>query len=366
MTGVNVEASTTVALVAGWTAGHVYPALSVAEALRRLPDAPRVLFIAGRDGPAAHALREAGDTLAFVSGSPIKGAGAPGVIRAAANVARSLSQSRALLRRERPAIVIGFGSYVTGGVVLAAKSLGIRTAIHEANVRPGLANRLLSPFVDRVYLASAEARPYFPAARTVVVGMPVRESMRSARAQAPDGRSAHLLVASSSRGEAFLAREVPALVAALAREGLSISVTHQTGSAAAEDLRRAYASAGVAADVVPFITDVASGYRRAHVAIVRGGASTLAELSSAGLPAIVVPLADASDDHQRANGDAFQAAGAGLCLPEDRWSVDAAASWAGALLREPRNWQRASEAARALSNDAAAAQLAADCLGLIA
>lgn len=366
MTGVNEEASTTVvALVTGSTAGHVFPAMSVADALRRLPAAPRVFFVAGDDGPAPDALRAAGETVVFVRASPIKREAAPGVARAAANVARSFFQSRALLGRERPSLVIGFGSYVSGGVLLAAKSLGIRTAIHEANVQPGLANRLLSPVVDRIYLASAAAQPYFPAARTLVVGMPVRDAMRDVRAHAPDGRSAHLLVTSSSRGEAFLAREVPPMLAALAREGLSISVTHQTG-AAVQDLRCAYAAAGVAADVVAFIADVASEYRKAHAAVVRGGASTLAELASAGLPAIVVPLADASDDHQRANADAFQAAGAGLCLPEDRWTQNAAASWLGDVLRDPSRWQRSADAARALSHDNAASQMAADCFRLIA
>ena len=115
--------------------------MSVAEALRQLPRPPQVLFVAGEDGPASDLLVAAGERVAIVTASPIKRAGAMGAGRAAANIVRAFGESRDLLKRERVSLVVGFGSYVSGGVLLAAKSLGIPTAIHEASTRVrGLAN----------------------------------------------------------------------------------------------------------------------------------------------------------------------------------------------------------------------------------
>lgn len=361
------EASPLVVLVVGPTAGHVYPALSVAEEFRRGPSPPRLLFVSGREGPAVRLLADAGQGVSIVSAAPIKRAGPTGAVRAVVATGRCFLESRRLLRVLSADLVLGFGSYVSGGVLLAARSLGIPTALHEANLIPGLANRLLKPVVTRTYLAYEEAAGFFPAGKRLVVGMPVRRGVSAAAPasrEVPAGRAARIVVTSGTGGEAFLAREAPAVLAAIGG-GKRIEVVHQTGTISPSDVARAYRDAGIEARVIPFIADMAEEYRRADVAIARGGAGTLAELGASALPALVVPLAGASDDHQTANARRFQAAGAGVCMPEGTWNRDDAAAWLRALLTDPDRWRRASDAARSTARLDAAARLVADCKTLL-
>jgi UDP-N-acetylglucosamine--N-acetylmuramyl-(pentapeptide) pyrophosphoryl-undecaprenol N-acetylglucosamine transferase len=357
-----------IVLVVGSTAGHVYPALGVADAFRRAGFA-RLLFVASHEGPAADAVPAAGERLRFVRAAPIKRAGTIGAVRAVLTVGRSVLESRRLLVQEDAGLVVGFGSYVSGGVLLAARGLGIPTVIHEANVRPGLANRLLRRVASRIYLASEEAAPCFPPSRTRLVGMPLRRSLQTggARRAPARGERVGVLVTGGSRGEAFLSREVPRLLAA-AGAGFRFDVTHQTGAVPVDDVLRAYRSQpGLDATVtaVPFVDDMAAAYGRAHVAIARGGAGTLAELAASGLPAVIVPLLDAADDHQTANARRYEAADAGLCAPEATWSRDAVAAWLRTILHNPIRWHHVSHSARRQANAGAAALMVDDCLTLM-
>jgi UDP-N-acetylglucosamine--N-acetylmuramyl-(pentapeptide) pyrophosphoryl-undecaprenol N-acetylglucosamine transferase len=171
-------------------------------------------------------------------------------------------------------------------------------------------------------------------------------------------------VTSGTGGEAFLAREVPALLAAVGG-GVRLEVVHQAGLAPPVQIDRAYRDAGIEAVIRPFVDDMAGAYRRAHVAITRGGAGTLAELGVTGLPAVVVPLASAADDHQTANARQFEAAGAGMCVREREWQREAVARWLRELLTDPIKWRRASEAASRSARVDAAARLVTDCAALI-
>ena len=333
-------------LVVGATAGHVYPALSVADELRRHPSPPRVLFVAGgaEDGAGTRRLL-ANEELEFVPASPIKRAGAGGLLRAARQTSRGFVKARRLLTLERAALVIGFGSYVSGGALLAARTLGIPTAIHEANAYPGLANRWLKHVVDRVYLGFAEATRFFPGASILVTGTPVRAAIAALASSERDGGSARarVLVMSGSRGDDFLSREVPHVVAALARRGVGVEVRQTT----------------------PFVADMAPVYAQTDLAIVRGGAGTLAELAVVGIPAVIVPLGDAADDHQTANAREVAGGGAALSVAESSWSADTVSDWIASLLRDPQRWRAASAAARTLARPDAAARLAADAMTLI-
>jgi UDP-N-acetylglucosamine--N-acetylmuramyl-(pentapeptide) pyrophosphoryl-undecaprenol N-acetylglucosamine transferase len=255
-------------------------------------------------------------------------------------------------------------------VLLTARALGTRVVIHEANVVAGIANRLLAPFVHRVYLGCAEAAPAFPAARRLVTGHPVRADIAALAAEPrtpPDRqRAVHVLVLSSTRGEGFLAVRAPGLLAALDRRGLAVEVLHQTGEVRADDVANAYRRAGVKATVTPYVDAIASAWRWADLVVARAGAGTVAEAAVAGVPALLVPLADAAGDHQAANAAAVAAAGAGLAVREADWNGEALAAQLAALLGDPARWSAAAAAARGRAVPDAAARIVADCEALMA
>jgi UDP-N-acetylglucosamine--N-acetylmuramyl-(pentapeptide) pyrophosphoryl-undecaprenol N-acetylglucosamine transferase len=356
-------------IVVGPTAGHVYPALAIADAWRALDPRVDLRFAGALEGPAERLLRLRGYRLEPISSSQFVNVGLGGKLAAVPRVVAGIAQARRLLRAHGTRFVLGLGGYASGAVLLAARATGARLAIHEANAVPGVANRLLAPFAHRVYLGFAAAAPAFPAGKRLVTGHPVRPDIAALagdRRVAPDGdRPARVLVLSSTRGEAFLAQRVPALLRDVERRGLVVEALHQTGVLAPGDVAHAYRRVGVKATVAPYLDEIASAYRWADLVITRAGAGAIAETAAAGVPALLVPLADAAGDHQAANAAAVAAAGAGLAVRETAWRDEALAERVATLLT-PRAWTAAAAAARGLATPDAAARIVADGEALMA
>jgi UDP-N-acetylglucosamine--N-acetylmuramyl-(pentapeptide) pyrophosphoryl-undecaprenol N-acetylglucosamine transferase len=357
-----------VALVVGDTLGHFYPAVAVAEAFRhRRGDTDVVLF--GPRGVGAELAARGGFPYRTVSGSRLARASLAARVAAAGRTLAGIAQARRALGALGTNLVMGFGGYASGAVLLAARTLGVRAVIHEANVRPGLANRLLSRVADRIYLNHGVAGRCFPAQGRRVTGWPVRADVRALadlpRDVSAGARAARILVCSGSRGGAFLAREVPALLARVAAGGRTLDVHHQSADAAPAAIVEAYARAGIAARVSPFIDDLPACYRWADLVIARAGAGTLAELAVAGLPALLVPLADAASDHQRWNAALYGAAGAALWMSERDWDGAALAARLGQVLGDRSAWTALSAAARHLAVPDAADKVVDDCEALM-
>jgi UDP-N-acetylglucosamine--N-acetylmuramyl-(pentapeptide) pyrophosphoryl-undecaprenol N-acetylglucosamine transferase len=355
-------------IAVGATAGHVYPALAIAEAYRAAYPDLAVTFAGPDDALAARLLAARGHTLHTISSSQLVNAGLGGKLVASGRVLAGFAQARRLLRAHGARLVLGLGGYASGAILLAARALGLRLAIHEANAVPGLANRLLAPFAHRVYLASAAAAPAFAESRSVVTGQPVRADIATLihlpRAAPECSRATRVLVLSSTRGERFLAERVPDLLASLAPHGVAVEALHQTGQLPHEEVAHAYRRAGVKATVAPYLDEIASAYLWADVVIARSGAGTLAEIAVAGVPALLVPLGDASHDHQAANAAAFAASGAAITVREQDWQTGALATRLARLLEAPA-WSAASAAARRLARPDAAARVVADCEALM-
>src|SRR5438105_1804773 len=310
-------------IVVGPTAGHVYPALALADAWRALDPRVDLGFAGALDGPAERLLAARGFRLEAISSSQLVNVGVRGKLAAVPRVLTGMAQARRVLRAHGTRLVLGLGGYASGAVLLAARAYGAGVAIHEANVVPGVANRMLAPFVHRIYLGFAASAGAFPARKRVLTGHPVRPDIAALAAEprtAPDrGRPARVLVLSSTRGEAFLAARVPSLLAEIERRGIIVEALHQTGDVARDDVAHAYRRAGVKAIVAPYLDEIASAFRWADLVIARSGAGTIAEAAAAGVPSLLVPLADASGDHQAANAAAVVAAGAGLAVRETEW-----------------------------------------------
>ena len=357
-----------VAFVVGDTAGHFYPALAAAEAYVRRAADTEVMFF-GPPGVGAELAARHHCRYCEIPGSQLARTGVGGRMIGAARTLAGIVQARRQLLTLKTRLVIGFGGYSSGAILLAARTLRLTTAIHEGNLRPGLANRWLARVVDRVYLNHAEAGRFLASQNLGVTGWPVRSQVR-ALAELPrqswrGDRPARILVCAASRGGPFFAREVPALLERLAALGIPLEVLHQSGNVEPIPIQLAYTRAGITARVAPFIDDVATAYRWADLAIVRAGAGTIAELAVAGLPALLVPLADAADDHQTENARAFAGAGGAALAHERDWDAQAVASQLAHLLSDSESSEAMSSASRRLAAPGAADALVDDCEALM-
>jgi UDP-N-acetylglucosamine--N-acetylmuramyl-(pentapeptide) pyrophosphoryl-undecaprenol N-acetylglucosamine transferase len=248
--------------------------------------------------------------------------------------------------------------------ILAARSLGIATAIHEGNVVAGLANRMLSWFVDRVYLGFAEAIKEFQTGKVLVTGNPVRPDVAALANQlhnAPSpGQPYRILVTGGSEGSFFLNRQVPKLLARLASAGLTLEVLHQSGLADQDGVREAYREASLKSSVTPFVEDMAKAYQWADFAITCSGAATLAEAAIVGLPLLPVPLSTAAKNHQVFNAIAFARITGAFWLSENGWKFEEPDKKIAALLSHQMAWREASENVRRFARPEANRTLVTD------
>ncbi|MBM4344503.1 MAG: undecaprenyldiphospho-muramoylpentapeptide beta-N-acetylglucosaminyltransferase [Deltaproteobacteria bacterium] len=355
------RATPLVALAGGGTGGHVVPALALADAFAAA--GTDVLFIGTEHGYEATMVPKRGYRIELVPGSRLVGGSLATKLRGLVHLVRGLLAARRLLRREAPDLVLGVGGYASGAALLAAKTLGIPSGVHESNAVPGLTNKVLGRLVDRVYLGFSAALHAFPAQKSRISGNPVRAEIAAVgeRRMPRERAQAHILVIGGSQGSQFLNERVPALLLGLAAAGVPIAVRHQVGKLNPAPVQATYTLGEVQARVEGFIDDMAAAYAWADVAITRSGSGTVAELAAAALPALLVPFPHAAGDHQAANATAFCAEGAGRWVRQDAWNQADLSSWLGRLLTDADRWSAASDAARNFALPQAARAVVADC-----
>jgi len=351
-----------VLLTAGGTGGHMFPADALARAL--LDRGCEVALVTDKRGGAY------GETLSTIATHKIRagqvtGRGPAAKLLGLADVALGALQARGLLKRLRPAAVVGFGGYASFPAVIAAGWLGIPTALHEQNAVLGRANRFLAKRATRIAVAYKKIRglPAGGEAKLRLTGNPVRGpivALAKADYPAPEaGGPLNVLILGGSQGARIFSEIVPAAIAALpeaARKRL-----HITQQARAEDLpaaEAAYAEIGVKVEIKSFFDDVPERLKAAHLLICRAGASTIAELTTAGRPAVLVPYPFATDDHQTANAASIDAAGGGWLVPQPEFKPETLSSRLAALLEDPSALVAAAKKAKTLGHPDAASRLA--------
>jgi UDP-N-acetylglucosamine--N-acetylmuramyl-(pentapeptide) pyrophosphoryl-undecaprenol N-acetylglucosamine transferase len=350
-----------VLIMAGGTGGHVFPALAVARVLRQ-QDVP-VLWLGTRSGLEAQIVPAAGLPIAWLSVSGLRGKGWAAWMMAPLRLGRAVVQAFAVLRRERPRVVLGLGGFVAGPGGLVAALLRLPLVIHEQNAVAGLTNRLLAPLSTRVL--EGFPRTFAERRRPICTGNPVRSEI--AQVPPPERRlpgregPLRLLVLGGSLGAAALNAVVPAALAAMA-PGDRPQVRHQAGSRNLEAAKAQYRAAKVEGRVLAFIDDMAEAYAWADLVICRAGALTVAELAAAGAGSILVPYPHAVDDHQTANARFLGAAGAAILVPQSDLSAARLAATLGALGADRARLVSMARAARALARPAAAEEVAGHCL----
>lgn len=350
-----------VVIMAGGTGGHVFPALAVAQRLRER-NVP-VVWIGTQRGLEATVVPKAGIPIEWIGVAGLRGKGLGRMLSLPLMLGRAVWQAGAILRRQRPGVVLGMGGFTSGPGGLAARSLGIPLVVHEQNAIPGLTNRWLARIANRVL----EAFPAtFPSARqALTVGNPVREQISllpppSERLAGRNGRT-RLLVVGGSQGALALNLLVPQALVLLA-ENERPEVWHQAGGQLRDTAAAAYQQAGVEVKLTAFIEDMAAAYGWADLVLCRAGALTIAELAAAGVGAILVPFPFAVDDHQTANARYLAESGAAVIRQQEDLSAENLAALLRELLGDRAHLLAMAEAARRLAQVQAAEQVAATCL----
>lgn len=348
-------------LAAGGTGGHMVPAAALgAELMRR---GHRVALVSDARGVRFPGLFDGVETHVIPAG---RFAGGPlGWAKAARQMVEGRRTARELYRSLKPAAVIGFGGYPAFPALSAAFAAGIPTAVHEQNAVLGRVNRLVARRVDAIATSYPNTERLKPgqANKVHLVGNPVREAVLNLRSRPyplleEDGIF-RVLVTGGSQGASVLSQVVPdglAMLPVAFRRRLQ--VTHQARIEDIDAAREKYASLEIAADLATYLPDMPEQLAWAHLVIARAGASTIAELTAAGRPAILVPLPGATDDHQTANARAITEAGGARTIPQPQFTPTELAKQMQKLGLDPAALENAAGRARACGMPDAVSDLA--------
>jgi UDP-N-acetylglucosamine--N-acetylmuramyl-(pentapeptide) pyrophosphoryl-undecaprenol N-acetylglucosamine transferase len=273
---------------------------------------------------------------------------------------RALRQSKAILRRVKPDVVLGMGGFVSGPGGLMATMMGIPLILHEQNRVPGTTNRLLAKRATAVLEAFPESFP--SKVNAIATGNPLRREIASLPVRqtswAP-GLPLNVLVVGGSLGAKALNEALPE---ALSKLGHPLNIRHQTGEAMRAETAERYSAAGLAANISAFVEDMAEAYGWADLVICRSGAMTVSELAAAGLPAVLVPYPHAIDDHQTKNAHYLVDVGAAVLMPQSELTAESLAAVLMSLLESPGKIDMMSQKARAMAKPEATRIVAGICL----
>jgi len=349
-----------VLIMAGGTGGHIFPGLAVASALKAQNVPVRWLGAVG--GMEVSQVTAAGIDLELVRISGLRGKGLMRWLIMPLMLIRAVWRTRHLLEINRPSCAVSFGGYVAAPGGIAAWTKGIPVLVHEQNRVPGLTNRLLAHIARKILQGfpgtfSALLKP-------IDCGNPVRSAVAALPTphirMAGRNGSLRLLITGGSQGAQVLNQLVPTALGLLASD-IQVEVRHQCGAGHEQDTLAIYAGAGVSAQVLPFIEDMAAAYAWADLVICRSGALTVAELAAAGLGSVLVPFAHAVDDHQTRNAEYLAAACAAVILPQPSLDAKVMANTLQTLLTDRKTLLDMACAARQLALPDAAAKVAAAC-----
>jgi len=347
-----------VIIAGGGTGGHVIPALAIAHQLKK-QFAAEILFIGTARGIETRLVPQAGFPLELIRVGALKNVSLLTRAKTMFDLPRALWTSGRIVSDFRPDVVIGVGGYASGPAMIAAIRRRIPTLAFEPNVVPGFANRVVARFVSAAAVHFEETREYFRNAK--VTGVPVREAFfqipektyQPARSNAPT-----LLVFGGSQGAHAINQAMIESLQGLQAKLPAIHIIHQTGQRDYDAVQSAYQSAGISSDVHKFIDDMPATFAQSDLLVCRSGASTVAEITAAGKPAIFIPFPRAADDHQNKNARALENAGAAVVVEESRLEAAYLVETIVSLLNDPRRLRDMSAAAKSLAHRNAVREIA--------
>ena len=363
-----------IVIAGGGTGGHLFPGVALAHEFQRQRPGTGILFVGTSRGLETKIIPREGFDLRLI---PIGGwVGQKGwrKIKTVLQLPASLWRSWKILREVNPDLVIGVGGYASGPVVAMAVVTRRARVLVEPNAVPGLTNRIFGSWVNRIYLSFEETRDWFKNRETAgairVFGNPVRRDILSAGERPPEKSrppeaKATLLVMGGSQGARAINRAMMEALTGLDAWKTRIRIIHQSGEKDAGWLQEGYTGRGFDAVVTPFLSPVSEAYRAADLILCRSGATTVAELTVCGRPAILIPFPFATHGHQEKNARALAEAGAAEMILEKDLTGERLAEAVTNLLTKPDRLDQMAERSRRLGRPDAAEKIVTDCLELI-
>lgn len=346
-----------IVLTGGGTGGHIYPAISIAQALAdALPDID-ILYMGSSHGPEGEIARQAGLRFTAIPSGPLTRALSPRNVASAWKLLMGVFRARGILKRFGPDVVIGTGGYTTASILLAQRSLGGRIVIHEQNARPGRTNLMLARFADKICVTFEASAAFLPEDKVVVTGLPIRREFRSLPGKAEarcllglDEDMFTIVAVGGSQG----ARKLNEIVAAawLLFDDGRTQVLHQVGA------RNVGQMQGQPRYRVEAYIDMPVALASADLVISRSGASTIAEITAVGLPSVLFPYPHAYADHQTTNAKCLVDSGAAVLCNDLSTTPEELGGVVSDLRGNPDKLAAMAEASAALGKPDAAEQVA--------
>ncbi|BAU27490.1 UDP-N-acetylglucosamine-N-acetylmuramylpentapeptide N-acetylglucosamine transferase [Aneurinibacillus soli] len=343
----------------GGTGGHIYPALALIQEIKQHEPDSRVLYIGTERGLEANLVPKEGVPFESVYITGFKRSLSFENVKTILRFFKATSRAKKLIRDFKPDVVVGTGGYVCGPVVYAGHSLGIPTLIHEQNVIPGLTNKFLSRYTERVAVTFEGSAPHFPAEKTVITGNPRASEVVRANGEAglaslgvPAGKK-YVLIVGGSRGAKAINDAVIQLVPHL-REHVDYHIVYVTGEVHYEQTVKAIGDVPPNMTIRPFIYNMPEVLAGVDLIVNRAGASFLAEITALGLPSILIPSPYVTNNHQEKNGRWLEEQGAACVILESELSGKTLMESIDSILKDESRARTMSVASRSLGQPDAA------------
>jgi UDP-N-acetylglucosamine--N-acetylmuramyl-(pentapeptide) pyrophosphoryl-undecaprenol N-acetylglucosamine transferase len=358
-------------IAGGGTGGHLFPGMAIAEAFVEREKGNEVLFIGTERGIEAKVLPGGKFPLRTIKARPLKGKSFLEKVKAIWSLPMAISEASSILKEFQPQLVLGVGGYASGPTLMAAYLLGMTRVIQEQNVIPGMTNRILKWFSQRIFLSFEEAKKYFPEGKTMVIGNPIRKEFfaclktgREEMEKRDDARFVLLIFG----GSAGAHRINEAMVEALNHlHGImaSLKIIHQTGKEDFDFVSKSYQGKGFDTIVRPFFEDIAHYYQISDLVICRSGAGTVAELAVCGKSALFIPYPYAAHDHQLINAKKLVDLGAAKMILDEDLNGQSLAQTILYLHGHPKERAGMGKAIQQLARPRAAEEIVDSCYALI-
>jgi len=331
-----------VVIAGGGTGGHLFPGIALAKALKRNDMTLEITFVGTKQGIESKVLPKEGFKLKTIISSGLLGKRGINRWVSWSKLPVGATQSICFLIRNRPNLVVGVGGYVSAPLVFSAWLLRIPILIHEQNAFPGMANKWLGKIADKVAVSYKESKQFFSKKKVEVTGNMIHEKLCQPREEFPPPlkQPFEVLILGGSQGAHSINMAMVEALDLLSDRKERLHITHQTGDADYENVKKQYAAKGFSANVMSFVTDMPMRYRLASLVICRSGATTLAEITAAGRVSFLIPFPYAANNHQEHNARIIETASAGEVILDKEISGERIAKSIKKAMDEPENLQR--------------------------
>ncbi len=353
-----------VIIAGGGTGGHLFPAVALGDELMRERPDTEVLFVGTSTGFEARWLPKSGYRYRLFEVRGLLGRGMIARAKSLAQFLRAIFLARSVLKSFGADLVVSVGGYASAPMAVAARLGHVPLVVLEQNTRPGVSNRVLWRFADRVCVGFRDAMDYFRSPKVVVTGNPIRFAPEAEQPR-ESSEKFQILVLGGSTGAHRLNLGVVQAFKILANHVINFSVAHQTGEGDVEVVREEYGTLPLTAEVVPFIDDVAGALSRAELVVARSGAMAVSEIALAGRAAIFVPYPFHRDRQQERNAQVIERLGGAIIVPDDEHLGENLARELGRLTADRALVAEMGRKARAAAEPDAAKKAARVCFDLI-